>query len=521
MYTCKNCGAEVSANMKFCGTCGTPVERTDTPVTETAAASGSLKAGASAAKLRKFIIPAIIIVAVVVAGIAAFNMFMPSKYETAKGVVYIWQDEDNVVVEPNGKGRTQIEGKLASQFRSFDGTKALVMINESGSETYGADSEGFALYYVSDKVALITDGVYDARLSLSGGGAAFTKEVDYNTGECELYLWDGAKTVTVTDAMSVNHGYCLSPDGKIVAFVTADSGDYSGALYNGKFVALGSDVQPVAVADGAKYVYYNKNSTFYVMKGTDTSAKQKLGDDVYTHFFNKDLSQVVYAGGGKSYISRNGGDKQPLSGVVSYFLAPGGALNRDNVLGVASFADTLFYNDSNGITRINGKFETESVVKNVAGAYLADDGKTVVYKKNDSLYKVDASKTNAETVKLVDGGVASFVAVDDGSAVYYANDDGELYYQKGTGKPVLVGDYAQDGNLAVFKGKTLYYISDGELYVSSGAKGKLVSQFDDKVISVGAGTYAITVQTTDGTDRYTYRSTDGKTWELTATYSGY
>jgi hypothetical protein len=538
MYTCKSCGAEIAADMKFCSTCGAPVERPETP-------PGSMPAvgKTGAGKLKKLIVPVTILAVVIIAASVALNAFKPSKYETVKDVIFIWQDDGEVVIEPSGKSKTKIDGVLVSQLRSFDGTKAALLINEDGTGS-SYNSDGYTLYHVSDKVTRITDGVYDAKLSLSGGGIAFTKEVDYSVNEGKLYHWRGGLYGEVTDSLFMsfvpNNGYCISPDGDIVAFTfttpalltgdVRDPEEFSGAYSAGGYpVSLDSGVQPVAIADDAKYVYYTKNSAFYVMKGNDAGTKQKLGENIYQYYFNSALSQIVYTQDEKSYISRNGGEKQSLSARVNYFLLPGGTSQRDYVIGVDSFADTLFYSigGSNGIARINAKFEALSIAKNIEGAFLADDGGTVIYSKNGGLYKLNGLKETADAVELIDDDVTNFFAVSDASAVYFVNDDAELYYQKGTGKPVpidedLYNNYGTySGYFALFKGNTLYYIKDDELYVSTGAKGKPVSEFDDAVIGVSAGLYSIIVRTTDGSEGFSYHSADGKTWEPEAAYPLY
>ncbi|MDR1330237.1 MAG: zinc ribbon domain-containing protein [Oscillospiraceae bacterium] len=537
MYTCKSCGAEIAADMKFCGTCGAPVERPEAPPGSMPAAG---KTGAG--KLKKLIVPVMILAVVMIAASVVFNAFKPSKYETVKGVIFIWQDDDEVVIEPSGESKTKIDGVLVSQLRSFDGTKAALLINEDGTGS-SYNSDGYTLYHVSDKVNRITDGVYDAKLSLSGDGIAFTKEVDYSANEGELYLWINGNVNEITSPLigahfAANIGYCISPDGRTVAFtyVGLDGEDIIGAYpyYSTKLngAVHGDDVQLVAIADDAKYVYYNKNSAFYVMKGSDDNSKQKLGENVYQYYFNSDLSQIVYTSDEKSYISRNGGEKQSLSGSVGYFLMPRGTSQHDYVIGISSFADTFFHSGGNsaGITRINAKFEASSVARdrNINGAVLADDGRTIIYSKSGGLYKIDGLKENADTVELVDGDVDGFIVTKDGSTIYFNSYNeaapSELYYQKGTGKPIVIDASFSSfsyGPLAIFKEDILYYVDNFELYVFTGAKGKLVSEFDDKVIGVSAGLYSIIVRTTDGSKEFSYHSTDGKTWELEATYPAY
>ena len=62
--------------------------------------------------------------------------------------------------------------------------------------------------------------------------------------------------------------------------------------------------------------------------------------------------------------------------------------------------------------------------------------------------------------------------------MYYLNQDGELYYQKGSGKSVEIGDDV-DAFLMSPDGKTCVIISDGELYTSTGKAMAAVKGLDE------------------------------------------
>jgi hypothetical protein len=394
-----------------------------------------------------------------------------------------------------------------------------LLINDSGLSSSSSKFDGYSLYYVSDKATLISDGVYSVKLSASGKGVAYVKELDSNDREGELHLWRGGKTERISDSIYIEYSYCISPDGKTAAFVTGSSDDYEGVYYNGSINKLGDSIEPFAIADKAKYVYYEKNSSSYVMITKDGS-KLKLAD-LSSYFFNKDLSQILYSDSdsGKTYAVLKGEEKKSLSGSIYAFIAPNNTQYYNHVYGIKSFANTLYVSDGGDIIRIDSKFETSSVAKKISESYiyLASDGKTLIYRKNDDIYKVNALKKEPSPEKLVNGDVIMFLAVNKGSAVYFANNENELYYQKGKGEPELIGDdidlsssYAYYSYISVFKDKTLYYISDGELYSSTGKKGKVISSFDDDVELVGGGSFTIWARTEDSA----YSSSDGKKWTL-------
>jgi hypothetical protein len=86
----------------------------------------------------------------------------------------------------------------------------------------------------------------------------------------------------------------------------------------------------------------------------------------------------------------------------------------------ADFINRRLQTSGDDIIRIDDKFEASSVAKKInynKTSYLASDGRTLLYMKNDDLYKADALNKNATAVKLVDGNVSNFEAVNKGSAV--------------------------------------------------------------------------------------------------------
>ncbi|MDR1639746.1 MAG: zinc ribbon domain-containing protein, partial [Clostridiales bacterium] len=317
MYYCKNCGAEISANMRFCSACGTPAEMEAAPGDAAKPViSSPKKVKLKTDALPKFAVPALAVVAMAALVILAIGLFKPSKYEITKGKNLLWTNpkEEIVVLVPYGKSKVELDGYLAkSVTASADGTKSLVLIDEFDQSPDSKNFEGYSMYFVSDKVTLITDGVFDSKISASGNVIAFVKDYDYAAQSGTLYIWNNGKTTLVSDSMCAHKDYCISPDGKTVAFAKGTLDDYSGAYYNNGHISdLGKSVEPFAVADKARYIYYTKNYSSYVMLGNDGGTKQKLADQAYPYYFNKDLSQMVYQANGKTYAIIKGKEKITL-----------------------------------------------------------------------------------------------------------------------------------------------------------------------------------------------------------------
>lgn len=518
---CKNCGADVPANMKFCGTCGTPAEHPE-PVAETVTVEAPAQSAAplptSKGIWKKLIKPAILVVALIVVVLIARNFFKPEKYEKTNNFVQIYSGEESTMVIPVGKGKKSINGMVTERTYSIDGKAAAVLVRED------AESSETSLYLITDKVTLIKDNVYSMNIATSGKGIAFIQ--DESDGYGELCLWTNGKVKTVASDFQINESYAVSPDGKTVVYSVYDEEEQEkeGFLYNGKTVSLGKDVYPIAVSNGAKYIYYFKNDALYVQKGTKENTKNKLGKSVYGMCLNKDFSEIIYASNNKAYISRHGKERQSLSGTFTAMIWPAytqiGFYTQMNVAGVASFANT-FYREGDDVVYINGNFKTHSVAKGVTEVQLADDGKTVYYLKNDSVHKINGSKENAKDTELVEDDVRSFLSTRDGKAVYYYTTDDELFYRKGKGKPVSVAEDVdnEEGYIKwdIFGKDKLYYVSDGELFVSGGGKGKTVKGIQDEAVNIYAGPKQLKVITKEDRGDYeynTYVSKDGKKFEL-------
>ena len=507
---CQVCGTEVPKSMMFCSSCGNPIDHE----AAVAVAPEKTRAGIS---LKKLLIPAIALIVVVAAVIVGLTMFKPSKYEYRKGSLYISSNEDSVIIIPHNKAKVEIDGYLRTGYRSLDGIKAAQLIAEDGDDWD-------TLLYITDKIQTISDGVHSVWLASSGNAFAYAAEYNNSDNTAELWLYSDGKSKMLSDEFSVSSYNCtISPDGKSLAYVTFDGEEYTCVVTDGKTVVkLGKDITPVGVADGAKYIYYNKSGTLYVQTGISGDVKEKLGDDANNIYANKDLSQVFYTSNSKSYVSINGGKKQALTGSRSYLVVPSGTAffsdSNITICGITSFANTFYCNSDNALIYINGKYETSRIAKNVDDAYLATDGKTLTYLSRNSIYKVNGTKSGAVAVEIVTDDVESFIAVDNGSAVYYINEDDEIYYQKGTGSPSLVtSDFSYGGygmGYALYAGNTFYYISDDEVFVSSGSRGTRIGGIDGEPYYISASKYAIAISSDDDGDTLSYRSVDGKKFDL-------
>jgi hypothetical protein len=471
---------------------------------------------------KKLLIIAGCAAAAIVAAIVLISLFKPSKYTQAKKGSFIFSlDGETVFISSKGD-RTTFDGESRNTGSSMDGTKAAFAV----ADEYGQE---YTLYYSDGGVPKkVADGE-NIRFSLAASGKALAyatwDDGDDSYAESTLYVYSGGKSTKIAGSAAA-YSISISPDGKTVAYIgnyDDGDGDFTAYIWNGKSSDAGKNKTPVAVGDGGKYFYYrNRDGVLFVQKGTRDDTKQRLGNGE-AHLFNRDLSQVIFGHDDRSYISVKGGERQGLSGMFYSFASPAGtgvaASGDSNIAGVSSFANTFYLSGNNNmnvntnIVRITGKYETETVVRSIdGGAFLADDGKTLLYIKNNDAYKINGMRSGAEGVKLADD-VESFVAAPNGGAIYYIDEDGELFYQKGTGKPKSLGD-ADTMSYALFEGKTLYFVEDGELNSATGDKvdSSGFRGIDDDIRYVYASNHWVIVYDEDYSS---YASFDGKRFELT------
>ncbi|MDR0223099.1 MAG: hypothetical protein LBI38_06165 [Oscillospiraceae bacterium] len=432
-----------------------------------------------------------------------------------------------VYVVNNDGSVNELDGVLQGQFKkSLDNTKAAFVVSDDG---YSAGT----LYYASGKgkPEKIADDVVNFVLADSGDGVAFYNNFDPNARLADLSLYDARNGEThkldnnayFTDSYDyyyVAAGFfaVISPDGKTVAY----KADYSDGGYktkiniNGKAEDLGVNIQPVAVADGAKYIYHIKTrengEALYVSKGPAAEEIRLDRVSAYNDFhLNADYSQIVFTNyDGKSYVSANGGEKSLIAQYsVDKFLVSAdiGYVRKKpedyynsmsiSVYGLGDFRNRAF-SSGGEINYIDGAFERTSVAKSVYGGAeptITKDGKWVYYVSYGyELKKV--SVTDPETAVTVAKEVYGFAVAKDGNTVYYVNYDGDLYSKKSgdDGKGTRISGDVSGYSLCVSGSGTVFFLADfwgssGTLYTVSGTERKRVR--DDVADGVVAGVSAV------------------------------
>ena len=519
MKTCPKCGAEIEDNATFCSNCGENLN--NSIQTNAKAAKGNTKQKSFSDKIKKIFsnkkllavcaaCVAVLLLLIIIISCAASSG--NGEYITVKGDTQFYQSGEKLYII-NTKGNV----------KNIDAEKTY----NRQTDAYGLngifiDDNNDVLYYYNGKKAVkVDEEVNNAVISQDGKNVVFTKDTtkDDAVGD-DIYIYSSGKPKKIASGAKLN---AVSPDGKTVAYSVYDSdkGTTKGYYYDGKERELGKSKVAFAISNGGKYVYVLKETdsgnTAYVQKGTKDDSKVKLTDLGSYAYFNFDMTEIVYNADGKAYISVKG--KEPVkissSGIdlvlphntAVYFDSNSSVYQRR--IGVKSFTEKFFTAGSK-VIYLTKKYEANTVASGVDYAYLADDGKTVIYLKDDSIRKVNGTKANANHVTLVKEDAYSFLITADGKTIFFMNDDGEIFSQKGTSKAKLITD-EKVYTLDIFKGKTLYYVVDGELYATTSGKGKKVGKFNDDVDYIIASDYRVDVELSDGS---IYTATNGKSFKL-------
>ena len=511
MKICPKCGAQLDDNAAFCPSCGEKLSEVKKAEYNTAKKSSPVKNILANKKLLAICAACVVVVLLLIIIIACAASSGNGGYITTKGYTSFYQGDEKLYIV-NAKGNITEVDVESYKSESFDAYHSNAIFISEDDDT---------LYYFNGKKAVkVDEEVNYAYISQDGKNVVYTKDTtDDDAENDDIFTYSGGKPKKIVSGVNIN---AVSPDGKTVAYSVYDSdkGTTKGYYYDGKERELGKGKVAFAISNGAKYVYVLKENdseyTAYVQKGTKDDSKVKLADISSYVFFNFDMSEIVYNTDDKAYISVKGKTPVKLSSSTVFPVLPSNIAAQFNVsssiyqyrIGVKSFTEKFFSTGSK-VVYLTKKYETNTAASGVDDAYLADDGKTIIYLKDDSIRKVNGTKGNAEAVTLVEEDAKELWITADGKTIFFENVDGELFSQKGTSKAKLITDEKVD-DLDIFKGKTLYYVVDGELYATTSGKGKKIGKLED-ISWIIASDYRVDVKLSDGS---IYTATNGKSFKL-------
>jgi len=443
-------------------------------------------------KVLTIAIPTIVVIAALIIGL---SMIGGSGGSTVRSSI-TWFDRDgDTVVSINNNARIILDGSVDTALTSIDGSKTVMLVKDRG------ESEGTLWFLSASGSARIAEYVLAFRLSDSGNGVAYITDYNSRKDVATLYLYDTSakKGVKITeDAAYPGYGdlsgVCISPNGKSLGYTgdfNVNSYKYSGYIsIDGKAPEkLGEYMVALAISDGGRYLYYLKNNadgddrSFHVRSGNSDNRLISGFDGSSGLLFNRDYSQVLFEHQGKSYLSRNGGEREKIGGsTITGFLTPRGTQRRYvpgevylSVIGIDNLINQVAYT-SEGLVYINGGLEANRISSSddyKYSAVISSNGKTLLYLNNSGhLSAIDPTDPNAER-REVARNVERFVATSDAKTIYYVNDEQTLLCIKGNGFPAKISEDVSYRYLVMpFNSKNAFFLTDysekhgGELYYS-------------------------------------------------------
>lgn len=550
---CKNCGAELADNAKFCSSCGAaqeaevqqPVAPAE-PVEEVVAAPAQEPAAPAEAAapaepkanpllpliekakpfVQKYKLPLagaacvlllIIAISIIVSVCGGGNGFIASENAMIATV-----DDDMVIVLWNKKMiETKIEADyIEEQVTNLDGTVLAFLTNE-----------GDLCVAKGKKVTKVAEDVAYFELSVDGSGIAF---LNYSDDECNLCLYNVGSKKTVTavedcDFTSMSYyGFELAPDGDSLAYYDFDVEEFEATLmfFNGKksIKITSSEVELLGLSNDGKYIYAIAEND-----GVDTLyAYNKKGDrdkiGVCTNstvYFNDDHTQILYLNEGKTYCSVKGKEGTKLSSSKAALITSTDSASFSCGSAITYPVADLFnhvyavYNDGQyNLWLLKKNFDKSVKLVSDVSDWMLDADCEYVYYLDDNgclcVLKISHGDDASDKAKLLAEDVENYVVTSDRKKVYFISDDA-LYScnaKNGNSKKTVASDDVSAYYLVLNAKDVVYYILDGDCYAcSNGRKGTKVLSDAEGLMGYGNGVvYAGTDDTlyvTDGSKKLT------------------
>ena len=221
--------------------------------------------------------------------------------------------------------------------------------------------------------------------------------------------------------------------------------------------------------------------------------------------FNTGGTQILYYDGNKTYFSENGGERQAVCSEMIRPLVP--AYKYLYTGYVFSSLKNQYYtaqdDSETKVLRLNGKLETEGIVKSASSGRLLPDGKTLIYVKNGDLYSMDLNE-EPEGVRIAED-VRDWYLSLDGKSILFINEDKETCFVKPGNKPVRILDDPAESVCPC--GKGFLYVYEGDVYFTGGEKSARINGLNDDVNYIADSPFYALIFCYDGT---VYITADGE-----------
>lgn len=505
---CKYCGKENENQSKFCGYCGKALEVPETYDGQNALVKNIPKKRRG----KKASILIAIIGAVVLCVALSMNLLgtgtsssKSGRFEFARNRVMPFHAGGSTVILGPGDTLHKVEGIVYSRSlrpgvdTTIDQSKAAFL--ELG------DSPGNqgTLWFLNNKEKIkIDDEVYSFLLSNNGSSIMYITDFDGGIGT--LWIYDINKDESTLVSRDAYYNFAISPDGKTFIYTvkSVNSRGEKNETYicrNGKKPERLENIGSiVAVSNNGEYIYHIdfSNDSFWVRNNESevnlTPNKGQVDTSLSRILFNRDYSEVLYSYNEKTYISRDGENREKLfDSWFEFSLIPNDVGYYGDyyvmTLGVKSFKNTLLYTEE-GIKYIDKDYRAVDLVEEYyldeASLYISQDGKTVMYiDENDDLYGIENIDIEDNKPKSILKGydIYKYVVSKDKSKIYFINYDDELWYFDRKDRPKLLAEDVDSKYLCLSPdGNTVFFVLyDEESTLCSSTNGGKIQNVDGAI----------------------------------------
>ncbi len=373
-----------------------------------------------------------------------------------------------VVAAGNRVHNINIPGNSIARVRYCSGKTSGAVLMSNGSS--------YSLYSVEQRAShLIADNSTSNYVVAHNGDS-----VAYIAADSFLYTYDVSanKSKKIDENVS---SVAVSPNGKSLLYTKMlDNVNKLYVCINGKSTFLADGYTPLAVSDGAKYIYVlSADNTLCIIDKTG-AVKGELckACDTTMFCFSGNMEQVVFCDGKYTYISSQGKSRIRLTAgksVPAYTAANATLCNSAGNVYTHTKTDLsgMVYISADGVENYSLYFIDKNFLRTDISSGVAEYKITNI----GAVYR----KSNGDVVSYINGanttvakGATSMCATGDGRYIYYAS--GNNLFVNHRQEAVLIAD----GLLKMYmaENNTLYFImTDNKLYsVKNADQGQLVDE---------------------------------------------
>lgn len=343
----------------------------------------------------------------------------------------------------------------------------------------------------------VAESVGQYMVSYDGSYIAYFQDTE-NSFYHDLYLYEVSSGLsTKIDEEVTGAFFCLSPNGKIVAYQKEQGALFAGGIDMEISKVAEEDITPLGVVplavsdDGGHLYYINNKDLYYYNCNEKESVKAASNIDpnglyAYHFCFNKDISEMIYVVDYETYyysseledpikivddrISRilDNTDATEVFQCSTYAEITGVDTFKDHILRGWGYGNQLYW--------LNGDATDAVEISSDAGySMLSADGKSLLYLENGILYRLDRfGEEMAPAVICEKKDIQYFTASSDLSKIYistardlyYVHNSGELEQLSDNLAYVEYEDYGYYEYYPIYDNTSekIYFLEDGALY---------------------------------------------------------